>query len=387
SPRDASDLSRRWDRTLAILSRIAGGTLGNAVHAYTDGDEFLDDLWAAIDGAERRVWIETYMLEDDRVGLRTLAALERAVQRGCDTALVLDAVGSFDLPRERLDALRAAGATVVEFNPVLADDRRQRTLLNRDHRKIVSIDDRIAFVGGMNLSEDYAGPRHGRGTFLDCHLQVRGPAAADLGSIVASVLAEAGVPAPSVAWGGASQGGAFAQVLESTGRAGKRQIQRAMRVVFRRSLRSVDIATPYFVPSPRVLRSLERAARRGVRVRLLVAGRSDVPVATLAARHVYRRLLRAGVHVHELQTGVLHAKVAIADGVYAMVGSFNLDWWSDVRNLEVKVGLVDAETIGQLCAWFEALVATAHKVTVATEARRGWLDRALGWIAYHLLRL
>ena len=156
--------------------------------------------------------------------------------------------------------------------------------------------------------------------------------------------------------------------------------------MIRRSRRSVDVATPYLVPPARTMRALERAARRGVAVRLLVAGLSDVPMVTLAARHVYGRLLRSGVRIHEVHATTLHAKVAIGDGVYAMVGSFNLDQWSDRRNLEVTVGVVSPRTVADLGSWFEGAVGAAQEITVEWLGRRSLADRLKAWVAYVLLR-
>lgn len=380
-----------WDRVVQLLQRLGEGSTTNEITAFTDGDALFERFWERIESAERRVWVETYILGDDRVGRRTLEALERAAKRGCHVALIIDAVGSLSAPADAIERLREAGACVLVFNPVLDGlfrwRPRRRSRLQRNHRKIAVIDDNIAFVGGMNISEDYAGAKYGRGTFVDCHLEVNGPAVIDLAGIISGLLRECGQTVPPHEWHRRNGGGDFVQVLESTGWTGKRQIQRAMRLAVRGSRRSVDIATPYFVPPPRLLRRLVAAARRGRRVRLLVAGRSDVPVVTVAARHVYRRLLSEGVRIYELDVTVLHAKLAIFDGVYAMVGSFNLDHWSDARNLEVKVGVVSPTAIVELAQWYDRLVESAREITLDRHDRRRWLHRVLGWLAYQVLRI
>ena len=185
------------------------------------------------------------------------------------------------------------------------------------------------------------------------------------------------------------------QVLQSSGRGGKREIQRELRAAMASAERTADFATPYFVPTRKLADAMIAASRRGVRVRLLTAGRSDVPVVAFAARHVYARLLRRGVRIFELHTGVLHAKTSIIDGVYAMVGSANLDQWSHKRNLELNVGLLDGAgdrlrpggVVTRLQRGFDERIAVSREVALAAHLRRPWWRRLLEWLAYLVLRL
>lgn len=399
------DLADHWERVLAEMLRRTRAAAGNAVEVFIDGDALFERLWADIDAAQRQVWVETYILEDDRVGRRTIDALVAAAKRGCEAILFVDAFGSNKLPSKAIAPIIEAGGRVCLFNPPRWWWLVRRSPLQRNHRKAIFIDGRIGYVGGMNISEDYAGPRHGRGTFRDCQLRIVGPAASLLGESMADVLCntEAGVrPVPlrgewataarspgagRVGSGEAHGSNALVVVLESAGRTGRRQIQREMRAAFNAARRTLDIATPYFVPPRPLYQTLKAAARRGVHVRLVTAGRSDAPIMTLAARHVYDGLLRRGVHIFELHDTTLHAKTAVVDGVYAMVGSFNLDGWSDKRNLEIKVGVVDPTTIRTLGAEFETLVGRAEKVTPRTQAARPWHARVVQWMAYHAARV
>lgn len=396
------------------MLRRRGATSGNAVEVCIDGDAHFERLWAEIDAARRQVWVESYLLEDDRVGRRTLDALLAALKRGCDVILLIDAFGSSALPNATLRPLVDAGGRLCVFNPPRWWSFFTFSLLQRNHRKVTVIDGRVAFVGGMNISEDYAGARHGRGTFRDCHLRIEGPAAQALARSIARVLSDADRsfdprPIPVESTGAAvaasaseadapgasdhperlerESSHALVQVLESSGRTGRREIQREMRVAFNAAHRTLDITTPYFVPPRALYRVLKKAAARGVAVRLVTAGRSDAPMVTLAARHIYDGLLRSGVRIFEVHDVVLHAKTAVVDGVYAMIGSFNLDRWSDKRNLEIKVGVVDAKTIAALSEQFESLVGRASEVTLDTQAGRPWHARALQWLAYQGMRI
>ncbi|MFO0874712.1 MAG: phosphatidylserine/phosphatidylglycerophosphate/cardiolipin synthase family protein [Phycisphaerales bacterium] len=404
-PRDLAD---HWERVLVDMLRRTRAAGGNAVQVFTDGDELFERMWTDIDAARRQVWVETYILEDDRVGRRTIDGLAAAARRGCETILFVDAFGSGKLPFRAMAPIVEGGGRVCVFNPPRWRWLLRRSPLQRNHRKLTVIDGCVGYVGGMNISEDYAGLRHGRGTFRDCQLRIVGPAVRVLGESMADVLCEADVALCPVPLGeGAAtptssarpgRGGAtlrqgddgstaLIQVLESAGRTGRRQIQREMRVAINAARRTLDIATPYFVPPRPLYEAMKAAARRGARVRLLVAGRSDAPIVTLAARHVYDGLLRRGVRVFELHDATLHAKTAVFDGVYAMVGSFNLDRWSDKRNLEIKVGIVDPATIAALEAEFESLVRRAVEITSRSHAARSWGARVAQWLAYHAMRV
>jgi len=380
----------------------------NQVRVFEDGDRLFESIWRDLAGAQREVLVETYIIEADRVGLRIVELLEVAAQRGCRAVLLCDAVGSLTFPRERLAAAARAGVRVATFNSPLGSPRGFRSaaarfgLLQRDHRKLIVIDGRIAYTGGANLSEDYAGPKHGSGRFDDTHLRLVGPAVEILRQTLIALLdggqielppipAEIHLPRQSAAeCAGAvedTSSGVMVQVLESSGWRKKREIQRELRLAIECSTFALEITTPYFVPPERILDALISAARRGVHVRLLTAGRSDVPLMAFAARHVYERLLRRGVRIFEMDSPIVHAKTTVADGLYALVGSANLDQWSHRRNLELNVGLFGEACVARLEAGFEERLRRAREVTLESHSLRRWWRRALEWAAFTLMRL
>lgn len=372
-----------WRKTLRQLRPLGAVSLGNQVRVLFDGDEVFEGMWAAIAGARSEVLLATYILEPDRVGQRTLEELQRAAERGCRVLLVVDAFGSHRLGETHLAELRALGATVVSFNPIVRW-RKPLSRLVRYHKKILVCDRQSAFCGGMNVAEEYAGERHGNGLFRDTQLFVDGPAARDLALLIEGEAPDvrAVVPPPA-----AARAGALVQILESNVRRHRRAIQKALRVTLGRSLRRCFLTSPYFVPPGRLTRALEHAARRGVDVRVLTAGRSDVPLVRLASPHLYGRLLRAGVRIFELESRMLHAKTVTVDGVYASVGSFNLDYWSDRRNVEVTVGVLDSNVAHALDEQFLRDMDGAREVELVSWSRRSALRRLLGWLAYQILRL
>jgi cardiolipin synthase len=392
------DLAEHWERLAAILFRFGGASAGNAIKLYFDGDEKFEDLWQAIALAKRRVWLEVYILEPDRVGARTIEELTRAAERGCEVRLLFDAIGSSHVTESFLRPLRVAGGTAHGFNPLLKWQRLLRlertarkggaeSLFRRDHRKIVVIDNKIGFCGGMNISEDYAGQRYGKSTFRDCHAQVQGPCVRDLAAVFASSWRMATheklrlPPRPQLV------GETVVQVLGSRGGLGRRPIQRSLRIVIRRAVQHCYISTPYFVPPLRLRRALQRAAERGVDVRILTAGVCDVSIVVLAARHIYGRLLKHGVRIFEMYSSTLHAKTITIDGLYSSVGSFNLDTWSDKRNLEVNISALDSKLARQMEDNFMNDLQHATEVTMDTWQKRSRFKRLVHWAAYQLLRV
>jgi cardiolipin synthase len=381
-----ADALAPWRRRVGRLLRLGGASDGNELTVFVDGDDAYDAMLGAIGRARVRVWLEVYIFATDALGLSVLDALARAAARGVDVRLLVDAVGSPDFP-EAGQSLRAAGGRVAVFNPTLRL-RRRLPLTMRDHRKILVVDDDIGFCGGMNVANEYGGVRRGNAAFRDTHLLVQGPAVRDLAEVFAASWCHAvderlttflaAPPRPD---------GSHVQILGSDRFRRRRGIQRALHHAVDHAQQRIRLTTPYFVPPPRLLSALRRAARRGVVVEVLTAGLSDVPVAAVAARHAYGSLLQAGVRIHELGGRKLHAKTASVDGLYAHVGSFNLDRWSYDRNLEVVAVVLDPGFAAALDGVFDDDLVNAPAVTLARWQQRSLVDVVVGWFAWQLARL
>ncbi len=382
-----------WRATLRRLRPLGALSLGNRITVLSDGDEVFERMWRAMAGSETCILLDTYNLEPDEVGRRTLSELSAAARRGVRVQLIVDAFGSSNLSEETIDGLRALGILVLAYNPILRWSLAGRvSRLVRNHRKILVVDGEHAFCGGMNISADYAGARFGNGRFRDTHLSIEGPCARDLDAISQELFDEHGLghhahfgtPLPAIP---DEQGGSLVQILESNIRRHRRAIQRALRLTIRGSQERCYITTPYFVPPRLLMRNLIAAAERGVDVRVLTAGVSDVRTVHSASQHLYGRLLRAGVRIFEMHGKTLHAKTATIDGVYATVGSFNLDRWSYGRNLEVIVGVLDRKMACKLEGQFEADLEVSREVRLETWSRRSLFLRVRHWVAYQLMRL
>lgn len=372
-----------WVRTFSLMSRYGQTSAGNSLEIYTDGDDALVAMWEAIEQAKRRIWVETYIIQDDKVGRRTIELLTAAASRGREVILVYDAFGSSTFPEEAAEPLRAAGGTTVRYNPL----GWSRKPLRRTHRKLLTVDDEIGFCGGMNLSEDYGSSCWGNGCFRDCHMRVSGPAVADMVKLQAHALAEMNVNPRRRARSAPECGDSIVQMLESDGWFARNDIQRVLRLTVHRAVKRCWIMTPYFLPQEQLLHAFIGAARRGVDMRVMTAGKSDVPMMARASKHVYPRLLKHGVKVYEMYEQTLHAKTATMDGIFAMVGSYNLDQWSAKRNLEVKAAMLDPRVATRLEAAFEESLSCCREVTLATLERRSVIEKFRHWVAYLLMRI
>jgi cardiolipin synthase len=344
---------------------------GQRVELLSRDQDAFECMAAALADAERRIWAEYYIIADDETGKRFLAALAAAAARGVEVRLIYDALGSFRLDHRRLAPIVEAGGRVTPFLP-LNPLRRKFAALLRNHRKLIVVDDRLGFTGGMNIGDEYSGfaPKKGKRPFRDSHLGLEGPIVADLALLFAEdwrfatdeSLGELGPPPPAC-------GPAIAQLLPS----GPDHAWNANALAYFRGISTarhrVWLATAYFVPDEPVLRALQSAALSGVDVRVMVPAQSDVRLLGPAARSYFPALLRAGVRVYEYLPAMLHSKTLVVDSAWGIVGSANADVRSFRLNFEVGALVADAGFARRLEATFEEDQAASREVTLETIAR------------------
>jgi cardiolipin synthase A/B len=377
--------------------RHAGVRLRSPVYADTivgahrvrllkDGAQAFPAMLEAIGLARSTVCLETYILRDDRTGERFADALIERARAGVEVNLMFDAWGS-SVSNAYLLRLRTAGVRVVAYHPVRFSLQTLRLFgpgLARDHRKALIVDGRVAFTGGINLADDYAPALEGGGGFRDTHLCLEGPAAAELQYFFLRTWRRArGAPidAPRYAIDG-RRADPSVHIIASDMRRGRSAIRETYRTAIRNAQKTIYITNAYFLPTLRLLRALRRAARRGVDVRIMVAGTTDVPAVRLASRSIYGRLLRAGARIFEWTPSVLHAKTAIIDGHWTTVGSSNLDQQSLRLNLEANAIIEDPGFATEMEAMFHEDLARCEEITAEhLHAFPPW-ERAASWAAY-----
>jgi cardiolipin synthase len=379
-------------RPEAIRSLVQAKALrfveGNRVELYDNGHAGLAAMLAAIETAEHHVHLETYILRSDATGRRFLAALAARARAGVEVRLLYDAVGSRGLESDALVPLRAAGADVVEFNPLgrIAPRFAPR---RRDHRKLLIVDGRVGFVGGLNIGDEYQRLQGGEPSWRDAHVRIEGPVVRDLEAVFLESWFRA--DGPGLHWQTllaeepAARGDARCAVLAD----GPIYRRRRMRDLLVSALGSADrrvaLESPYFAPGRRVLEALARASRRGIDVEILLAGYTDHPVLRRAARAVLPRLIACGVRVFEYEKGMMHGKVAIFDDTWAVVGTSNLDRQSFEHSYEVNLIVEDPSFTEALAERFGHDIVASRRVDAQTLADRGLWERALDRLAALLL--
>lgn len=370
----------------AAAPEVAPPIGGNATRLLVDGPATHGAMFAAIARARDHVHLQTYIIEADEAGRKLAELLIERRRSGVAVGLMYDAIGGIRAPAEYFDRLRAEGIAVCEANPVAPDGRgRVASPNHRDHRKILVVDGRVAFTGGVNISDVYASgsasarrrAEQGDG-WRDTHVELRGPAVAGFQRLFVDAWARQGceplaarMPFPALA----REGDRTVQVLASSPRHAAQPIRDAWLTAIGDARRSVYVTMAYFVPDPQTLETLEAAARRGVDVRLVLPGFSDFWVVHAAGRSHYARLLEAGVRIHERRDALLHAKTAVVDGTWSTIGSANLDWRSFLHNDEVAVVITGAAFGREMDALFAGDLERSVPVTRESWARRGVLDR------------
>ncbi|MBI4633747.1 MAG: cardiolipin synthase B [Deltaproteobacteria bacterium] len=308
-------------------------------------------LHIALRSAKRFILIEFYMIRADRTGAAFAAELAAAVRRGVRVWMIYDYVGSIETPSFFFEALARQG---IELSPFNAPSFRRglRWFDRRDHRKMAIFDGEIAFLGGFNIGDEYSGLAEESQRFRDMGFSVSGSAVGELvRNFSETWLMEHDQPPPlppadSDAPHSRRTGRADVVIVSGSPDQRRSYIGYTFLANIASAVEEILIATPYFVPGPRIIRSLLRAARRGVTVRLLLPARSDVPLVRLLGRSYYGALLMRGIEIREMDRKILHGKVMLIDGERAVIGSANLDQRSFHRNYELE-SIIDDSVFGR----------------------------------------
>jgi cardiolipin synthase len=346
------------------FSRAAGAPLvdGNAVRLLKDGAENYPAWLAAIEGAERFIHFESYILHDDETGARFADALAARARAGVKVRLIYDWLGALGATsRGFWYAMADAGVEVRAFNPPRVS--RPLAWVVRDHRKMLAVDGQVAFVSGLCVGDAWAGTA-GVEPWRDTGVEIRGPAVADVHAEFAEIWAAIGAPLPADelptrAAAGTKGTVALRVIGTRPAAAGMLRLDTLVSGLARKRLWITDA---YFVSVPGYVNALTAAAADGVDVRLLVPGGSDLPLVRSLSRAGYRGLLEGGVRVFEWNGSMVHAKTAVADGLWARVGSTNLNIQSWMGNWELDVAIEDATFGRQMEAMYEADLANATEV-------------------------
>ena len=379
---------------------------GNRITLLENGEGFYPRVFDSISAAEHEVLLESFIVFDDKVGRELQQALLRAAGRGAKVDVLVDGWGSHDLPPSFMQPLQEAGVKLRSFEPAQRLFGARINMLRRMHRKLVVVDGRRAFVGGINYSADHLAD-FGPLAKQDYAVEIEGPL---VGQIHAFCRASLAAPQPTRRlwlqhWRQrraraddfglsddnadiAAAEGARAAFVTRDNRSHRNDIERHYRAAVRTASQRVLIANAYFFPGYQLLRDLRRAARRGVQVDLVLQGRPDLAWVQRASELLYGYLMRAGVRVYLYSERPLHAKVAVVDDRWATVGSSNLDPTSLSLNLEANIVVRDAAFATQLREQIEHLMQQrCERVQLPTPGplRSAWIAlRSL--VVFHAMR-
>lgn len=370
------------ERHMAVEQIIAGTPLytGNRVTILEDGQASFAAIFAALHAARSYLYLEYYILEDIQSGDEHLSdVLLEQRSRGVQITVLYDAVGSLSTPKEFFERLRTAGIHLQTFNP-LNPLTSHFAVNDRDHRKLLLVDGKLAIIGGVNLSTDYqSGPLRSSEPWHDTDLQIEGPAVRELKALFDAHWRQQDGDAAALASDSGAVGAQGDQVVRIIGsQAGEHQSARYYATLLssiRSAESSIEVTAAYFAPTIQERQALDRAARRGVRVRLLLPSHSDSPPALSVQHSHYHDMLQAGVEIYEREDGILHSKIVVTDGVWSILGSSNFDHRSVLFNDEIDAVVIGSRTGAALEQYFEQTLQHAQRVDARAWDQRPFSER------------
>jgi cardiolipin synthase A/B len=363
---------------------------GNRVEALQNGREIFPSMLAAIRGARRTITFETYIYWSGEVGQAFADALSERARAGVRVHVLLDWVGSQKMDQALLESMREAGVQIRLYRPLSWYDLAR--LNNRTHRKLLVVDGRIGFTGGVGIADKWSGNAEDADHWRDSHYRVEGPVVAQMQATfldnwtkVSGEVRHGADYLPPIEPAAQAQ----AQVFASSPEGGAESMQLMYLLVTTAATRSIDLASAYFLPDKLTSDALIAAMRRGVRFRLIVPGPIiDTGVVRRASRGVWGPLLAAGAEIHEYQPTMFHCKVLIVDRLLVSVGSTNFDPRSFRLNDEANLNVYDAAFAAVQTAVFERDLAKSRRVTLAEWQVRPWheklIERATGLLGPQL---
>lgn len=362
--------SRRRLINLVVHNSQSPFTMNNRVNVLTNGVETFHAILQALSEATHHIHMQYYIWRNDGVGRDIQRILIEKAEAGVEVRVIFDGVGSFDLDKSYIQELRNAGAEVYPFLPVVFPIITSRVNY-RNHRKIVVVDGKVAFMGGLNIGDEYLGKDPRFGFWRDTHLQLRGDAVYVLQAIFfmdwAFVKGESHFRLQDPAYfpAHAVREKHFVQIAASGPDSDWEAIMQAYFTAIASATRYVHITTPYFIPDDSILTVIKTAALSGIDVKLIIPGRPDHKFVHWATKSYLDELLEAGVKVYAYEKGFIHAKILTVDGVVASIGTANMDMRSFYYNFEVNALIYDENIVKRLEDDFMEDLAASREITLA----------------------
>ena len=363
-------------RAVEYVASLVGAKvdIGDAYVVLRNGDETFPAMLDAIRKAERRISFESFIYEDGVVGDQFTAELVAAARRGVTVRIVLDAFGG-ELNQSSVDSLTSTGVDVRWFNPIRPWSIEETNY--RTHRKVLVIDGRLAFTGGIGLADHWHGNAQDADHWRDTQFQVTGPSVRALeASFYENWLEAGGQSAPALDPERPSQGNARSIVLWSNPTGGASNVKMLYLLLIAAARERIDIQSPYFILDESSRWALSEARRRGVRIRIVTDGEiTDAKPVKYSSREGYQQLLDWGIDIYEYQPTMMHVKAMVVDGAWSVIGSANFDNRSFELNDELTVAVADGQVARELTRDFESDMAKSLQLDPATWKNRSLLEK------------
>jgi cardiolipin synthase A/B len=370
---------------------------GNQIKLLRNGTEYFPALEAAIGNAEREIYIQTYIYQADATGIRIGDALKQAAQRGVTVNVLLDGFGSKDLPKAFVEALETAGVQVMFYRPKISPWSFKKRRLRRLHRKVVAVDGKVGFVGGINIIDDYDIPNSAPNNVpprIDYAVRIEG-------ALMPAIVASVHKLWRRLVWSrfhlvAANKVKTLPQKIITTGMKAalvlrdnvlhRRDIENAYLTAITHAKSEIIIANAYFVPGRRFRQALLAAVRRGVTVKLCLQGRMEY-FLMFATHAFYSEFLRNGIEIYEYRKSFMHSKVAVIDSEWATVGSSNIDPFSLLLAREANVIALDKAFATELRTDIvQTIQASSYQVLHDEWIHSNKLKRVVSWLCYGIVR-
>ena len=360
----------------------------NRVEVLTNGAQFYPAMRDAMLQAQASINLEAYIFAPGEAADMLIDAMVARARDGVEVRLVLDSIGSALMGGESARRLRDAGCHLCFYQPLTW--YRLARINNRTHRELLIIDGRIAFTGGAGVADWWLKPVDGAPAWRDTMVRIEGPIVAPLQGVFAENWLECGreILTSPRDWPKLEPAGSTEALLVKSSPSDRATSSRVVfQMLIEGAVSEIDISTPYFLPDRALRQSLIRAARRGVRIRVVVPGaRADQRLVRLASRRMYGELLSSGVKIFEYRSAMTHVKALLIDGTWAVIGTTNVDNRSFEHNDEVNVAFREGAIVVRLNRDFESDLAASDEITKEGWHRRAWLEKLAGPVCWLLER-
>ncbi|SDD88398.1 cardiolipin synthase [Pricia antarctica] len=366
---------------VGIVQNGAGGT--KYIELVHSGEDYFLRLKEIINKAEKEIHLQTYIFENDETGNSVAACLKKAAQRNVKVYVLLDAYGSEALPNSFIQDLKKHGIFVRFFSPLFSLNNFY--IGRRMHHKIVVADEKVALIGGINIADKYRGTLNLK-PWLDYAVLLDCPAASDLQKLCSDYYFKER-SSKKIKPVLHSAGKAFVGIIQNDWLKGKTEVCDAYTNAILRAEKEIIIIGSYFLPGRRLAKALKKAGKKKVKITIILAGISDVPMVRRAAAHLYSSFLRHNMTVYEWNKSVVHGKAAVVDNEWSTIGSFNLNSLSCYGSIEINVEIYSQSFAEIMRNDFDQVIEQCSEVTINTlKKKASVIDKLANWGAYHLVR-